>query len=94
VLYLESPSFDTVLDVREGGDWVEVGPWYGANAFGLPTRFEPGTYRTWSGLVTSEPTTLVPGEYRIRTKVYEDEALERLLPEAELVSAPFEIIFE
>lgn len=93
VLYIASPSFDTVLDKRDGDRWVEIGAWYVIGGLGMPTRLEPGTSRTWPELTVSESVfTLDPGQYRIRTKVYEDEQLERLLPEEERVSAPFEIV--
>ena len=93
VLYITSPSFDTVLDMREEGEWLEIGAWYAIGGIGLPTRLEPGTYRTWPALTVSEPVfPLEPGQYRIRTKVYEDEQLDRLLPEEDLVSEPFEIV--
>ena len=96
LLYIASPSFDTVLDMREEGEWLEIGAWYVIGAIGpFPTRLEPGTYRTWPALTVSEPVFLLePGQYRIRTKVYEDEQLERLLPEEDLVSEPFEIVPE
>ena len=93
VLYIASPSFDTVLDKREGDEWVEIGAWYTTGGISIPTGLEPGTYRTWPALTVSAPVFMLePGEYRIRTEVYEDEQLERLLPEEELVSEPFEIV--
>lgn len=93
VLYIASPSFDTVLDKRKDDNWVEVGAWYTIGGIGAPTRLEPGTYRTWPALTVREPVFLLePGQYRIRTKVYEDEQLERLQLDEDLVSEPFEIV--
>lgn len=93
VLYIASPSFDTVLDQRAGDEWVEIGAWYSIGGIGAPTRLEPRTYRTWPVLTMREPVFILEqGQYRIRTKVYEDENLERLLPEEDRVSAPFEIV--
>lgn len=93
-VYIASPSFDTVLDKRVGDRWEEVGAWYTIGGIGpFPTALEPGTHRTWPSLTISEPVfSLEPGTYRIRTKVYEDEGLERLLPEEDLVSPTFEIV--
>lgn len=94
VLFIASPSFDTVLDQRVGDEWVEIGAWYSIGGIGpFPTRLEPRTYRTWPALTVSEPVFMLgQGQYRIRTKVYEDENLEQLLPEEDRVSAPFEIV--
>ena len=93
VLYISSPSFDTVLDQRVGDEWVEIGAWYSIGGIGLPTLLEPSTYRTWPTLTVREPAFILEqGQYRIRTKVYEDEGLEHLLPEEDRVSAPFEIV--
>ena len=91
-LYQEWPTFDTVLEKKRAGEWEEIGAWYVITEIGpFSRKIAPGDSAIAPNLPVQSEQIDGPGRYRIKTKIYESEALETMLPLEERVSNAFEL---
>jgi hypothetical protein len=91
-LYQEWPTGDTVLEKERAGAWEEIGAWYAVAAVvPSPRAVAPGDSAIAPDLPVQSEQIDGPGRYRIKTKIYESEALETMLPLEERVSNVFEV---
>jgi len=101
-VYMFTCSESTTLEVSEAGGWKDLGAWYAtclgadpstAIAPAYPYSIEPGTFAALPDLPAEVMSSLDPGTYRMRVKVYANNSSPyELLPDAERVSDPFEIV--
>lgn len=99
-LYIKAgPVFSTTLQKLDGNRWKDRGIWYKVLMGGPVIRvtLEPGEVLSLPELDLRDiaiNTDIIrkSGYYRIHVTVYRDEDFEELIPEADRVSDPFEVI--
>ncbi len=92
-IWFAMPSFSTILERRDGDEWVPQRGWYGITADGPnPVPVQPGAYRSLAELPLGQSPYVAPGTYRIRVLAYEDAGWTRPIPDDERVSRPFTVV--
>ena len=99
-LYIKAgPVFSTTLQKLDGNRWKDLRAWYRVVTGGPIIRviLEPGEMLSLPELDLRDiaiNTDIIrkSGYYRIHVNVYRDEDFEELIPEADRVSDPFEVI--
>lgn len=92
-VYILSCHPYTTIEIQEPEGWRDLGASWYPICLGpsVPVPIAPGKSVDLPSISSSTYRTWPDGTYRLRVEVYGDETAKTLLPERDLVSAPFAI---